>query len=431
MKIKSKSLKILDILSFVGIFVFFICSLICAISRLNGAKFTIFGSRYDVVLTDSMSVKNENHVEFLENDEQIQAFDLVKSIKINNPDEIKEHDVVIFKDRKIGTNMHRIVKVEEDSTEIVTFKESAVKKIGDYEGFELSLNESDIFTNEISYEHLELVTYSLLEDNNHFNFNAMKTDFEPEISSVQDGIGKLTTYKITRNSTAPCKTHISHKLEYDFSKEIIVSLKIDSVQGEINCDSTSLTANGSDLTKHFNSSYKYEIRGDKANNSDGWYRFDEIESKVVKNIPKLGYFIRFLGSLWGGIMFLLLGILLLVFNILMSYFDKKEKLASANSAPVGEQPIDKETDKEQKEKPIDNLVVEENSIEKPVVEKPKPEEPKVEKKSTNKPKQTPQRVNGKFVSKKEAPAKASKNNSRWTKENNPTANKRRTQGGQK
>ena len=130
------------------------------------------------------------------------------------------------------------------------------------------------------------------------------------------------------------------------------------------------------------------------------------------------------------------------------YFNKKEALATSNAATVDEQkPIkeepneeskikdsdeNKETDQKSEDKPIEQPNVEEPVVEsEPVKEESKPTEPKAEKKSTNKPKQTPQRVNGKFVSKKEAPAKASKNSSRWTKENNPTANKRRAQGGQK
>ncbi|MCQ2801898.1 MAG: hypothetical protein MJ222_04675, partial [Bacilli bacterium] len=41
----------------------------------------------------------------------------------------------------------------------------------------------------------------------------------------------------------------------------------------------------------------------------------------------------------------------------------------------------------------------------------------------------PARVNGRFVSKKAAPAKPASNSSRWTKENNPSANKKRAEGG--
>ena len=75
---------------------------------------------------------------------------------------------------------------------------------------------------------------------------------------------------------------------------------------------------------------------------------------------------------------------------------------------------------------------EEKPVEEPKPEESKPVEPKAE--PAKKPVNTPARVNGRFVSSKNAapkPAEAPKNSSRWTKDSNPSANKKRAAGGDK
>ena len=320
---KTKTLKILDIVSFIGVFVFFIFALICAIFRFTGAKFTLFGNRYDVVLTDSMSEKNEKYKEFLNgHDDQFKAFDLAKSKKVESPSDLHQYDVVIYNDRSIGTNMHRIVNVIEESCETTTFSGSSIKTIGGHEGFSLDEVGSDFSTSEIQFKTLVVEVYSQFEQYDHFNFNIMGTFYTPTVSSAHDENGYIHTYTIVNNNeNVPGQITITHNSIYDYSKEIFTSVKIDSKAGDISVSSSNLNEkNSKEFTNNFNCSYAYEIRGDKSSTSDGLYRFNEIEAKVVKNISGMGYLIRFLGSLWGGIMFILLGVLFLVFDILMNYF---------------------------------------------------------------------------------------------------------------
>mgnify|MGYP003298000444 CR=1 FL=1 len=199
-----------------------------------------------------------------------------------------------------------------------------LEKIGDYEGVCLEETASNISTNSISFSTLEMTSYSLKEDPNDYYFYIMNKTFEPEITTVKQGDGYLHTYKITRDTTAPGKVLISHNAIYDYSIQVITSIKMDARLGAISCDTSNLKSNNGDLRADYNFDYRFEIRGDKAKNSDGIYTFDEIESKVVKVMPGMGYFIRFLGSLWGGIMFILLGVLFLVFDIVMNHLNKKE-----------------------------------------------------------------------------------------------------------
>lgn len=331
---KQKSKKVWDVVSFTAVFLFFICSLICLIARLNGARFDLFGNRYDVVLTDSMSFKNEEHLDFLENDNnQFNAFDLAISKPLPAPDQIKEHDVVIYTDRYIGTNMHRVVEINENYCERVDFSKSTVTKYNDISGVMLTNVSSNIVTNDIKFQTLTLTTYSTLENVDNFNFFAMVELFEPEITRVPVNDiygGYITTYKIVRNTTAPGVLKISHKSVYQYEKEIITSLKINSLNGTINVDPSSLLRDeeSQNLYKKYNCDFSYKTRGDAAKNDDGWYRYSELQAIVVGNAPKMGYPIRFLGSIWGGIMFALLGFLILAFDIIATRMDKKEAISN-------------------------------------------------------------------------------------------------------
>ena len=474
-KNKQKVKKILDIAAFVAFFLFFICSLLCLIARFNGARFSLFGNRYDVVLTNSMAEKNPEHAEFLKDDNnQMKAFDLVISRELPAPEEIKTHDVVIYTDRYVGTNMHRVVDVDLSYYERVEFNGASQTTINGKSGVVLNDVASGITTNDISFKTMFFTTYSTLENIDNFNIFSVSQLYTPEITRTPaENGGYYTTYKISKNSEAPGVLKISHRAIYDYSKEYITEFHIDSKAGVIDVNMGDLLPSNEDsanLLAMFNKQFIYEIRGDAAKTSDGWYSYDELQSIVVKCMPGMGYPIRFMGSIWGGLMFGLLGLLIIVADIIMNKLDKKEKEEAANSAVVNEQEPIKETPVEE---PQEQPKEEPKPIEQPKVEEPKPEPVKEEPKPSksqedlnkqmaelkaaeeaakkaeesakqaeararaakeeiqkDKPEQ-PARVNGRFVSKKAAPAKPASNSSRWTKENNPSVNKKRAEGGQK
>lgn len=459
-KNKQKVKKILDIAAFVAFFLFFICSLLCLIARFNGARFSLFGNRYDVVLTNSMAEKNPEHAEFLKDDNnQMKAFDLVISRELPAPEEIKAHDVVIYTDRYVGTNMHRVVDVDLSYYERVEFNGASQATINGKNGVVLNDVASGITTNDISFKTMSFTTYSTLENTDNFNIFSVSQLYTPEITrTAAENGGYYTTYKISKNSEAPGVLKISHRAIYDYSKEYITELHIDSKAGAIDVSMGDLLPSNEDsanLLATFNKQFIYEIRGDAAKTSDGWYSYNELQSIVVKNLPGMGYPIRFMGSIWGGLMFGLLGLLIIVADIIMNKLDKKEAIEETNSGnkdnnelpkedAKGEEPVAEENSKNEtnekpivEEKPIEQPKVEESkqkSIEKPEVEEPRIVEKPVEQPKVDEPKKpvnTPARVNGRFVSKKTASAKPTSNNSRWTKENNPSVNKKRAEGGQK
>lgn len=211
------------------------------------------------------------------------------------------------------------------------------------------------------------------------------------------------------------------------------------------------------IDKYEDNGIQYIVtRGDANNTTDAPVNFDLVRGRVTSVTGGGGAVLFFQSpyfvlALCGTGFFILLGYL--IFNL------KTEKKAAG---VVEEVPTTEE-------KPVEQPKVEEPKLE-PVKEEPKPEPVKVEKKPSNqedlnkkmaelkaaeeaakkaeesakqaeararaakeeiqkdKPEQ-PARVNGRFVSKKAAPAKPASNSSRWTKENNPSANKKRAEGG--
>lgn len=446
---KQKSKKILGILSYVLVFLLFICSLLCLIARFNGAKFSLFGNRYDVVLTDSMSYKNEVYADYLANDNnQFNRFDLAISRKLPSPEELKEHDVVIYTDRSIGTNMHRIVEINTSHYEDVIFTYAEQSEINGNKGVILNEVSSQILTNDIQFKTMSFTTFSTLETTDHFNFYALNKLYTPEISREQVDGGYKTTYKLVRDTEAPAELKISHKAIYDYSKEIITSVHIDSKAGviDVNMDELRPSNDGNaNLLATFNKEFKFKTRGDASKDDDGWYSYNELQALVVGNAKGMGYPIRFMGSIWGGLMFALLAILILVADIIMGRLNKKE-LAANKANASGEPKADDEKpeekpeetpieEKEEPEKPVEEVseptpVVEEAKNE-PVKEETIEEQPKVEEPiSDEKPAEEQPRQNGRFIPKggKQKKIDLPPKNTRWTKDNNPSLSKKRAGG---
>lgn len=316
-------------------FVFFFFALVCAIAKFQGAQFTILGNRYDVVLTNSMSEKNEKYKDFLEgHDDQFKAFDLAVSTRIEKPEDLKVYDVIIYNDRYVGTNMHRIVGIQENGHDEVLFDKCEVTTLGEQKGIELTDIDSQVSTSSLSFQECEMVVYSELPgEEQRYNFGSIHGIVNPTIKVENFGNGKKITYSIKKESTAPEKMLISHSQIFDYSKERILSINIKASSGEINVIPDDLKPVNGTLGCIYNVDYRFEIRGDKADTSDGFYSFNEIQSKVVRNIPGMGYLIRFLNSIWGGIMFLLLGFLIILFQVISDHMDKKAmKLEEGNVA---------------------------------------------------------------------------------------------------
>ena len=82
----------------------------------------LFGVRSDVVLSDSMSYKNEDEdvQTFLEgHDDQIQKGDLVYSEKVTDKTVLNVYDIVVFKNRDNNLlTIHRIVEMKDGSAYI-------------------------------------------------------------------------------------------------------------------------------------------------------------------------------------------------------------------------------------------------------------------------------------------------------------------------
>ncbi len=327
---KSKAKIAIDIITYVIVIFLFICSLSCLIIRLNGSSFTIFGNRYDVVLTDSMATKNAAHADFLKDDNnQFKPFDLAISKPLPKSEEIKEHDVVIYTDKIIGTNMHRVVEIDTNYSEKVTFTYSSLAKINEQNGVSLKEVESQLLTNDITFTTMTFTTYSLSDKFGKFNFYVVDNLYTPEISQTKDEYGGyFTTYKIKRDSSQRGSIKISHSSIYDYSREIVTGFHVDSKMGEFDVDVNNLIPSVDDevsYTQVFNKQYIYKTRGDAAKDDDGWSTYADLQAIVVGNAPGMGYPLRYLGSIWGGLMFAFLAILILVVDILKNKKYNKEK----------------------------------------------------------------------------------------------------------
>lgn len=195
------------------------------------------------------------------------------------------------------------------------------------------------------------------------------------------------------------------------------------------------------IDKYEDNGIKYIVtRGDANNATDAPVNFDLVRGRVT-SVTGGGATVLFFQSpyfvlaLCGTGFFILLGYL--IFNLKA---EKKAAGADGESIIVEEKPI---------EEPKEEPVVEEKPAEEAVKEEPKPvEQPKPEPNRYNqsiyievkydtppavvvapqpeieKPNQ-PQRKNGRFVPK--VSAKPASNGSRWTKENNPAANRKRVE----
>ena len=295
--------------------------------KLAKKPFYFYNSRADVVLTDSMSVKNEKYKDFLKDTKQIQAFDFVLSERITSGTKLKVYDVVIFDNPDIGIDMHRIVEVDRVGD---TFKFNNLEqtKIGDLDTFRYVSPSSSIELKETYiYTDFVIVTYTQnLFDENEYYFNVGVESVTPTVVSESTSNGyykNVITYH--RNSASPAKFSIT-KRSYEFDS-YFASIRLFGGKKDIliNADTVKQAVDGEYA---FNVNERYLIRGDKANTDDGWYERNQLQAKVVGVVPKMGYVMRFLSTPFGAIMIVGLMFIPIVYWV---FFDRKAKKESGEN----------------------------------------------------------------------------------------------------
>lgn len=306
-------------------FLFFVV-IMSLVYKLTKKPFYFFNTRYDVVLTDSMSVKNKEYEEFLNgHDDQIQAFDFVVSEKIDEETKLDVYDIVIFEHPTIGTDMHRVVDIK-DIGETFTLDHLSKETFNEQEMIQFDSPSSAIFlTSEFIFSDIEIVTYSTVPfDSGEYYFNI--NDIEVEVSAVSSLEGSVYKNVIShhRNSLAPAKFSITKKSYETFSYFASIRLYGDKKE----CLITPELVEGSEKQELMvNISQRYLIRGDKANTDDGWYSRDKIDAKVTRVVPKFGYVVRFLSSPYGTILILGVAMIPIIYWMI---FDKKKKQKEQN-----------------------------------------------------------------------------------------------------
>lgn len=310
------------ILSISSIVFLFSCVGASLIYKLSDQPFYFFNTRFDVVLTDSMSSKNVDHLDFLEgHDDQIQAFDFVLSERVHDDTELDVYDVVIFDNPDIGTDMHRIVEIEDIGE---TFSLYNIKRNQTYgvEAFAFTDVSSSIFMDTtLMFDSVEIVTYSLNPfdvSEYYFNINNQAVDMDIVSTLKGDYYENYLTYH--RMDASPATFSIT-KRSYEFDSSFA---SIHLFGGQKECLLLpSLVQNEAHQIVMFNVCQRYKIRGDKAKTDDGWYRRDQIEAKVTHVIPKFGYVARFISSPYGAI--LLIGIAMIPMLYWLIFEGKERK----------------------------------------------------------------------------------------------------------
>lgn len=301
--------------------------------KFTGQPVYLFGNRYDVVKTDSMSVKNEDPrvQEFLKDrNDQIQPFDLVVSKKTDKNTKFELYDKVLFNHPKFGTDCHRVVNIQYFGDSITTQGVSSF----DDNLFKFDSNSSFIETSTLPFSKVEMIVYSKKPYDHNFHINCYQKSQDYNVESIKEGDMYISTLTFNNSSTAPIQLHITRY--YPESVDFIKELKIYSVNGDI-------TLNGSMIKQaeepnhifSFNPQQRLLIRGDKADfdSDDGWYTTNEIYSKVVDVVPKAGYFFAYLSSIWGMIMIIGIALIITITTYLCDKENKKEKAKVTEPTP--------------------------------------------------------------------------------------------------
>ena len=287
-----------------------------------------------------MSVINDEHADFLSGkSNQIQAFDLVRSKKVDKNTKLELYDVVLYNNPYVGTDMHRIVGIVEDRADEVFLSKNTFETIDNVPGFILSEVDSRIYTNAMSSTGMELdilTSEATYNDGYYFNFGGK--NIEPTVTTYPYFNKYIHHLVLTRESTRPVIINMTHKLEFDYNDHLLFNIKYHSYYGDINLYKEGFTLNeDNEYEMRTNISYKYEIRGDKAKDSDGLFSIDDIYSKVVQVIPKAGYVVKYVSSTYGIIMFIGIAFVIIGTQFALDFIDKKEKKKLAEGETSNEE----------------------------------------------------------------------------------------------
>lgn len=334
MNIKAKRI-IANIAFYLVLAIIYGFAIFAVATKFTNGTIYLFNSRTDVVLTDSMSVRNENHAEYLSDTTQIQPFDMVVSQKITDDTELKEKDCVLFRSPNYHNELvvHRIVHVYEEG---IQFKINNANKTTfvKEDVFTLAKVDGEVVMGTLDYKSISITAYSSSLSSSYLVLSEGKNvvDTNVETTVIQENVYKhVITY--SRSSTAPYKTFISNGTDQPVYISSI-AYRSDSV-GELTFNASELKLDESNnYKKLFNAYYLYEIRADKSNSSDGVFERDKLVSKVTNVIPKLGHFVHFIQSLPGIIMLVGLTILITVTSFFWNKNVNKPSKPKESATPI-------------------------------------------------------------------------------------------------
>lgn len=324
MKPKTKKI-ILNIAFYLALVSIYSVTIFSLINRFNNETIYLGNTRVDIVLTDSMSERNEKHADFLEGTTQIQPFDMVVSKKINEDTELNVKDCVLFKNPKLNNRLvvHRIINITHEGIpfeitkcEKTTFDDIEVTKL---------IDDGMIKMSSYNITDVKIEAYSPKEYSQYFVFYLGKNSYptQVETTKINEGVYKhIITF--SRESSVPFSTTIAPGTDEPlYVSNITYTSK---TKGDIEYKTQDLVVSeeGSYNTL-FADYYMYETRGDKGTTADGSFERSELIAKVNHVIPKLGHVVHFLQSLPGMIMLMGLTIIITFASYLMANSGKKER----------------------------------------------------------------------------------------------------------
>lgn len=320
------------------------------ITKFTGGAVYLGNNRMDVVLTNSMSYKNENHLDFLEGTTQIQPFDIVTSSTINKDSELFVKDVVLFRSPNYHNQLvvHRIIGIEETGNKL-TITRLLKEQFNNQEMMRLDAT-GLIRLTALDFTKIEIDAYTDQEYAKYLIMQSNAKNVEPivETTKISDNLYHHHIYYEKNNNF----TYVSVIGNYSLNQKVYiasVTYHSDS-KGATTITANDVTPDDKGNVMKFLYPYNlYEIRADTAYSSDGKFTIEQLISRVHTVTPKLGHVFRFLQSIPGIIMMVGLAIIITVASFLLNKEDKKHKLETSNNEEI----IDNQSEEKKKESLID------------------------------------------------------------------------------
>jgi len=349
-----KKRLITNIIFYTVLVIIYTIGIYAVVTKFNGGVVYLGNIRFDTILTDSMSSRNPETEEFLKDTTQLQVYDVVVSEKINDNTDLKVKDCVIFNSKSLKkTVCHRIVSISEEGIEF-TVKAASIEKPSFLDKDLLYLTPGGTIRLGLSdFTDVEIVAYTdqLYDTGYYAVYLPSKEGEKPKPEPCEVVTEKIDNYykhtityhrefKQTSSNTIRClnvdKKYIEKVTYKTYSNKTYVFNATDFVPDEMN-----------NFKKYFDGRYLYEIRADKAAaaDTDGVYRRDQIDAKVINILPKAGYINRFLLSIPGLILIVGLAVIITVASFFLSKDQaKKKKLEASSSGNIVDQPVETKDD---------------------------------------------------------------------------------------